>query len=258
MPYMSSVRPGEDYYKLMATQVAPATARVQAAAAPARARAQTTMGLSATQQRLIGIGAGAAPAGLIPGVTPTPGGNGDILGLLGLGGLAAGANALGLPAWATALLGVTGAALGGTGIATAFGMKFPWETPAGEGFIAPWTGETQVAPGVWGRTGVDYPGILEGFIPGQVAPYGKSIIVKVWNTNPEAPQYGQAFAMDADGYIYTQKKNGVVKRWKPPKHLVIPTNVNKLPVGRLVQAERKINGLIRKVARRSPSLKLAK
>lgn len=258
--YYEEPAPGGGVYTAQAPVAATVRARAPVTRVPTPARPVAG----------IGIGGGAAPLGILPGVMPSvqavppapgqipPGGDADILGLLAGGGLLAGASALGLPAWAMAALGLGAAAVGGTGIATAFGMKFPWETPAGEGFIAPWTGETQIGPGLYGRTGVDYPGILEGFIPGQVAPYGKSVIVKIWNTNPAAPQYGQAFAMDADGWIYTQKKNGVVKRWKPPKHLVIPTNINKLPVGRLVRAERLIDRLMRKVAKRSPSLKLAK
>ncbi len=264
MPYMSSIPPGADYYQVMREQVAPVTAGIRARTAERRvAAAPVAPAVTALQQRLQAQALGAPPVvsreaalamqerAIAAGQVTQAGVPLAVLGM-GLGGLAA---KVGLPAWLGTALGAAGWA---TMAADIGGMAWPWETPPGEGFIAPWTGEMEVAPGVTGVTGVDYPGIIEGFIPGRVAPYGKSVIVKIWNTNPEAPQYGQAFAMDADGWIYTQKKNGVVKRWKPAKHLVIPTNINKLPVGRLVRAERLIDRLMRKVARRSPSLKLAK
>jgi len=195
--------------------------------------AQDWVGPGGTQQG-VGIGGLAAPVGLVPATVAAvvPGAAATV---------------------ATVATGVAGAGglLGGLGaLFDLFGMAWPWETPEGEGFIAPWTGDITLPSGKIGQTGQTYPG--------EYANMFGSPVVSGWNTNPAAPKYGQNFYRLMNGRIGTVTKFGVVKTWKPKKHLVIPTNINQMPIGKLVRAERMIDRMMGKVARKSRSLKRQK
>lgn len=88
------------------------------------------------------------------------------------------------------------------------------------------------------------------FIPGTTIPIGgpgapeppASMIAKEWSTGTAR------FYMLIDGSIVTRRKSGVWKRWRPAHHIVVPRNPR---VGTLVSADKRIDKLMRGVARRA-------
>ena len=111
------------------------------------------------------------------------------------------------------------------------GTKFPWQTQTGEGFIAPWTEKTPMAGG-WAPEAT-LPGALE------------AQVVKTWNTGTAT------FYLMANGLIGTRKKNGQWKTWRPAKHIVVPRNPR---IGTLIRADKRIDRLMRGLARRTSKL----
>jgi len=132
----------------------------------------------------VGLGAGADP--------------GNALALLGGGSTAL----------ATAQLGTAGGALAIAaalyGLAQAVGVEFPWETPEGEGFIAPWT-----------------PTISMGQLTLQAPQVPGDMVVSAWNTNPQDTRYGWTFYRLASGKMGTYTKTGMWKTWRPYRSIVI-------------------------------------
>jgi len=111
------------------------------------------------------------------------------------------------------------------------GIKFPWQTPPEEGFIAPWTPKTQMA-GQWAPKTT-----LPGEIEGQV--------VKTWTTGTAT------FYLFTNGRIGCYKKSGVFKTWRPARHIVVPRNPR---IGTLIRADKRIDTLMTGLARRTRKL----
>jgi len=110
------------------------------------------------------------------------------------------------------------------------GVKFPWQTPAGEGFISPFTEKVPTTTGWAQAPTVGAAGVLP------------TNVVKTWSTGTAT------FHMLADGRIACQKKNGVWKIWRPAKHIVVPRNPR---IGTLIRADKRINKLMTGLARRA-------
>jgi len=139
--------------------------------------------------------------------------------LAGLGGTALGG-----------LLGGAGgeASIGSGSTPTAEGLKWPWETPKGEGFIAPWTPQVTLPSGLTGQLGAGYAG--------QNVAYS-------WSTGTAE------FFRLTDGRIAVQKKNGVWKLYRPAKHIVIPRDPK---IGTLLRAHKKVNKMVSRLASKVP------
>lgn len=74
-------------------------------------------------------------------------------------------------------------------------------------------------------------------------------IVKRWIANDTQ------FWMDSAGYMYAEKRNGVIKRWKPIKPICLVRGKTRLATA--VKAQRYLDRLWRTVAKRTKALKLA-
>jgi hypothetical protein len=141
---------------------------------------------------------------------------------------------------------VAGGALAGlagvgtvAGILSALGMKFPWQTQAGEGFIAPWTDSTFVDDP---NSAQDW--VQTGNLP--VLPGAGVQIVGQWNTRPDKPEYGQTFYKLSDGRLATLKKTGVWKVWRPKKHVVISSNPRVSSIKKLDKIHAKVGKMLSK------------
>ena len=157
-----------------------------------------------------GIFPGMGTAGIQPATNgqaiaaPAAAGGGGLLGLLGTGAAALGTLALSR-------------------------LKMPWETPEGEGFIAPWTQQQQLPSGLWGQEGQAYgvpagaPG-LAGMTYGQLK---GGVPVKAWTNAARNGRSGPtvAFVMFSNGMMASQSLiDGTIKTWRPKKHIVISRN----------------------------------
>lgn len=71
-------------------------------------------------------------------------------------------------------------------------------------------------------------------VPGG-ADLGGASMVRSWDAN------GQSFFMTSDGKIHTRKKNGVMKSWRPPRHIVVSRNPR---VGTLLRATKRMGTLL--------------
>lgn len=111
------------------------------------------------------------------------------------------------------------------------GIKFPWQTPGEEGFIAPWTAKTQMA-GMW---------TPKTTLPGEI----EANVVKTWSTGTAT------FYLFQNGRIGCYKKNGVFKTWRPARHIVVPRNPR---IGTLIRADKRIDTLMTGLARRTRKL----
>jgi len=151
--------------------------------------------------------------------------DGGIIGALGGGGVGAGL-----------LAGAGTLAAGGLGLLLSR-LKFPWETPTGEGFIMPWTEQVPLN-GLWGVEGKPYPGVA-GQIPGALG----AQVAYSWNTGTAV------FYRLTDGRIAVQRKNGVWKVYRPKKHIVVPSNPR---IGTLTRAMTRIDRLSKKLAKKLP------
>jgi len=171
-----------------------------------------------------------------------------------------------VPAGLTALgLGGLATLLGGAyGISQAIGVQYPWETGAGEGFIAPWTRDiVQDEQGKW-VTRSTRPDLFgngaapsAAMVPAAAGVGVGAAVVKVWDTGWTDAQGvyhpGWPFAMTSDGYIHTVTKAGVRRRYKPYRSVVLGKNPSPRMIGRavnkLVQFD-KVHERIKKLARR--------
>jgi len=61
-----------------------------------------------------------------------------------------------------------------------------------------------------------------------------AMVTRTWSAN------GTPFVMTADGWIYVQRRNGSIKRYKPPRNIVISRNPR---VGSLIKADKKLSRL---------------
>ena len=155
-------------------------------------------------------------------------------------GLAA-AGALGLGPGATAIAGAGGAILG----ASAGGFKWPWQTPEGEGFIAPWTQQLPLPGGGTGQQGVAYG--AQGFDPRLGIP------VKAWtNASKDGSLPASVeFVQFARGHVASRSLiTGFIKVWKPKKHIVISNNPRISAIKKLDRVKRKVDKMLLKVTPR--------
>ena len=84
---------------------------------------------------------------------------------------------------------------------------------------------------------------------------GGSLIVKTWTTDPSGGDDGHRFYLLQNGKIATFKKNGILKIWRPQKHIVVPRDPR---IKTLLRADTRIDRLMRGIARKSSKLKLQK
>lgn len=144
-----------------------------------------------------------------------------------------------LPAGILAALGTA------YGVSQMIGVQYPWETGAGEGFIAPWTRDiVQDEQGKWVTRETRPDLFANGAAPTAMVP-GAAMgavagvtVVKTWMAN------GWPFAMTSDGYIHTVTKSGLRRKWKPYRSVVLG---KKLSTGMAIRAVRKLQ-IIKKLA----------
>jgi hypothetical protein len=139
-------------------------------------------------------------------------------------------------------------------------FKAPWETAEGEGFIAPWTQQTQLPSGQWGQAGVTYPG-QNGVTSGglnlgnfNAAQLSMGLPVKAWTNASRDGRIPPTvrFILFSNGRMASQSLiDGVVKTWRPKKHVVISSNPRMSQV-------RKLDNLHRRVVKRLGKMKALK
>ena len=189
------------------------------------------------------------PAASIPGAVPTLAGAGPVTTTLGL---IAGAQAI-----RTALSSGPVTTPGSPVLEDApWWLEllpiFPWQTPTGEGFIAPWTGEQRLPSGLFGQTGVDYPQEIETRM--YSTPKGPASPTRVWN-NAFVDANGQkhlpsvVFAKMSNGYMMSQSvATGEYSFWRPKKHIVISTNPRISHIKKLERVHKKVSKMLAKYA----------
>lgn len=188
------------------------------------------------------------------GIQAEPDTKGIVQALLGMG---VPASVMGiLPAGALAALGTA------YGVSQAIGVQYPWETGAGEGFIAPWTRDIvqdeagrwvtrQTRPDLFGAPStamVPGGGAATVAVTGQLLGAGRGV-VKTWDTGYTDAQGvyhpGWPFAMtsDADGKhkrIHTVTKDGVPVSWRPFRPIVLGKRMKQ---SMALRAVRKLQGI---------------
>lgn len=95
------------------------------------------------------------------------------------------------------------------------------------------------------------------FSPGKIAPTGQQI-VKAWVTNAVRKDNSLAttqFARLADGRMMSMSEEGIIKSWRPVKNIVMARG--KTTLSQAVKAQRYLDRMWRKVAKRTKQLKLA-
>jgi len=191
----------------------------------------------------------------------------EVLELLTQQGAEAGAEVGGepgitVPVLAAGALGAVGlgAAVAPLGVAylasQMIGVQYPWETGPGEGFIAPWSRDiVQDESGRWvtRETRPDLFAAAPG-VPGvqagrQLGMRSESQVVKTWMAGT------WQFWKTADGKIHTYTKDGVLKSWRPKKHIVLPRGSTTL--SQAVKAQKFLDRLWGTVARKTKALKRA-
>jgi hypothetical protein len=172
------------------------------------------------------------------------------------GGIAALLSALG---FSVPAIGAAGLVYGGLQLA---GLQMPWETGAGEGFIAPWT-RPQVRD-EWGQWvtaatrpdlfGQAAPGVGGGVSGAFGAGLGGVTIRKVWDNSFIDPQgvthpASVQSVMLTNGTIYTRSAlTGEIKKHRPKKHIVISSDPRMSSLRKLDKAHSKMEKLVRKYA----------
>ena len=143
------------------------------------------------------------------------------------------------------------ATLGAVGTLGVARLKMPWETPEGEGIIAPWTQQRQLESGLWGQEGVQY----QGAAPGVGAMAGVAI-VKTWTNAARngATPATVAFALLSNGKMVSRSLvDGSVKTWRPKKHIVISNNPRISNIRKLDRVHKKVAKTLRKFVPKSPT-----
>lgn len=225
-----------------------------------------------TTQAGVGIGAGAGQVGVAEGQDLTEGGNGGGISpwlgaaLGAIGGLLTGG---GLAAAATAGLRGAGMATGAEALLSGIGegydidletggllnisesIRWPWQTPTGEGFIAPWTDQAIVGydrngTAVYGQVGQIYPEYPASYL---IAYQTRGLIPPIAKlTIPVDGRGGWPIAQLIDGKMATVNRNGVIKTWRPKKHVVISSNPRMSTLRKLDRVYKRTQKTVRKYA----------
>lgn len=217
------------------------------------------IGQPAVGQEYQSMNTGAPVETVKPVTTPavkTNGGNGkmangqtgdnvDGMELLGMdvGGIL---SALGIGGTAAAVIGGAASILGG------LRTKWPWQTVEGEGMIAPWSQMTETSQGWVQQGGVQ--GV--GGIPGAVGAVGT--VARSWtNAAKDGSTPATAnFIQMVDGRIYAQSlKTGVIRRVPKPRMVHLHSNMS---LGTYIRAEKMLDRMAGRIAKRTKSLKRAK
>lgn len=179
-----------------------------------------------------------------------------------------------LPAGAAGILGALGlggttiAALGGIyGLSQMIGVQYPWETGAGEGFIAPWSRDiVQDEAGRWvtRQTRPDLFGLAPAggtmlpAVGGMMGFAGGASVVGAWDNaakDGSTPATAQYIRLSNGVRVVRSIKTGVVTRYRHPRVIGVHKNMN---LGQYVKAERVLDRFTRRIARRTKSLTLKK
>jgi len=154
--------------------------------------------------------------------------------------------------------GAIAAGIGGVAALAASRIKFPWQTPEGEGFIAPWTEQRQLESGLWGQEGVAEAGGYEVAANGGQVPFGAQTLaslkygipVKTWTNaskNGMLPASVQ-FVMFSTGHIASRSLiDGQIKYWKPKKHIVISSNPRMSMISKLDRTHTRVVKRLKKM-----------
>jgi len=167
------------------------------------------------------------------------------------------------PATGVAIGGALGLGAAATGVLGGLGLlasriKFPWQTPAGEGFIAPWQNQQRLPEGLWGIESMQYP---QAQVPA-VAPQGLAgmtygqlkggVPVKAWTNaarNGTSPAT-VAFVLFSNGMMASQSLiDGQIKTWRPKKHIVISRNPRLSNIRKLDKAHSRMEKTLRPYAK---------
>lgn len=174
---------------------------------------------------------------------------------IGTGGAAQGAQQAGVD-WTKIILGILGGmGVVGTGVAAAR-MKWPWQTPEGEGFIAPWQNQVDLGGGIYGVEGVQYPGYPQTYQNGGSAlpSVGQAMpglfVTKAWTNaakNGSSPATVAFFKL-SNGTIITRALDGSMKKYRPKKHIVISSNPRLKSLNKLDKVYKRTQKTVRKFA----------
>lgn len=188
---------------------------------------------------------------------------------MGTTGPGSGIAGAGLPAALVGGLGAIGlgsviAPVGAAyGLAQLLGLQMPWETGAGEGFIAPWTRpQVRDEQGLW-VTAATRPDLFAGQGSSQAlavmgaGALGGTMVRKIWNN---ASKDGRVPAtvesvMLTNGTVITRSLiTGEIKKHRPKKHIVISSNPRLSSLAKLDRVQKRVSKMVRKYAPRKKSV----
>jgi hypothetical protein len=153
------------------------------------------------------------------------------------------------PAKAAVAAGLGLAATAGV-TALASRLKMPWQTVEGEGFIAPWTKQTQTPVG-WAQTDLVPPPVAQGAPQFPVGPF----VIKSWTNASKDGRIPAtvAFVKLSNGKVASQNLlTGEIKTWRPKKMVVISSNPRMSDIKKLTRVYLKTTKVM---AKKSPHLK---
>ena len=163
-----------------------------------------------------------------------PGGIAAIMGTLGLG----------------ALVAPAGAAYG---LAQLLGLQMPWETGAGEGFIAPWSRpQLRDESGMW-VTAATRPDLFQngnGAAAGMAAgALGGVMVRKIWTNasrDGRIPATVESIMLTNGTIITRSLVTGEIKKHRPKKHIVISSDPRLSSIKKLDRVQKKVTKLVNK------------
>lgn len=147
-------------------------------------------------------------------------------------------------AWQTAIAPAAAGMLGGAALGGAGGGiwdflqgligQAPWETPTGEGFMAPWTTDVLLPNGQRGQLGKGYPsiGILKSWSNGPGGSKGNVVFFKMMNKT----------------VIYNVLTSGAWGKYRPKKHIVISSDPRLSNIRKLDRAHKRVTKMVAKFA----------